>query len=475
MLNAIWLVLIVAGVVVGGFLGTLAGDEGVVQGAFDMAKFAVVNLAIPLGAIMILWLGLMRLAEASGLISVLARLIRPVMRRLFPDVPADHPAMGSMILNMAANMLGLGNAATPLGLKAMAQLQEINPRKDTASNAMCTFLAINTSSVTLIPATAVGLLAAAGVPDPYAIVGTAVMATTVSTIVAIVAVKVFERLPAFAPDRAGAAGGASGVEARDAGSADPTAAPGGRRIGRGGWLLVGGVLLAFAVIFVFELAPGVRERFLESSGLQSVLDEAQVRREAAAAIESGAHEDPGLMPGWKRVVNAISVISIPFVMVFFVVFAAVRGVRVYEEFVEGAKEGFSVALRIMPFLVAMLVAMGIFRDSGALLLISWAIGPVLEFVGFPVDLLPMALMRPLSGGGAQGILGEILANGDLGNAIKYTAATMYGSTETTFYVLAVYFGSVGIRRTRHALAAGLLADLAGVIAAVVICRAFFGA
>ena len=177
---------------------------------------------------------------------------------------------------------------------------------------------------------------------------------------------------------------------------------------------------------------------------------------------------------WQRTISAFSVAAIPFVLVFFIVFAALKRIPVYEEFVEGAKEGWAVAVRIMPFIVAMLAALAILRNSGALLLFQNLLRPVLEFFKFPVELLPMALMRPLSGSGSQGVLVEILTNEGISETLKYTAATMFGSTETTFYVLAVYFGSVAVRRTRHALAAGLCADLAGVVAAVVICKAMFG-
>ena len=197
MLNYIWLGMVLTAVLIGGLLGNLGGEDGVVEGAIGMAKFAVVSLAIPLGAVMILWLGMMRLAEVSGIVRGLAWLIRPLMRRLFPEVPPEHPAMGAMVMNMAANMLGLGNAATPLGLRAMGHLQDLNPTKGTASNAMCTFLAINTSSVTLIPATAIALLAGAEIANPYSIVGPAIAATMCSTVAAITAVKLLQRLPMF--------------------------------------------------------------------------------------------------------------------------------------------------------------------------------------------------------------------------------------------------------------------------------------
>lgn len=460
--------MIVVGVLVAALLDQFRGDNGIVEGMFSLIKVGVVNIAIPLSAMMMFWLGIMRLAETSGMIRVMARVVRPVMTRLFPGVPGDHPAMSAMIMNMAANMLGLGNAATPLGLKAMQHLDELNPHKGTATNAMCTFLAINTSSVTLIPTTAIALLAAQGMAEPYAIVGTTIGATLCSTIVAILAVKTFERLPVFrireglpvSPDEA------AGDRDEDGGE---NAEPATRPLGARSKVILVVVLAAFAGVVVLEAMPQVRVALQEALGIREIA--VQLDAEKPAAPDPGGDEED---PFWQRGVMAVSVVAIPFVLVFFVTFAALKGVRVYEEFVEGAKEGWHVAVRIMPFLVTMLAALAILRNSGTLLLVQNLLRPVLDFVRFPPELVPMALMRPLSGSGSQGVLVEILTNEGIGETIKYTAATMFGSTETTFYVLAVYFGSVAIRRTRHALAAGLCADFAGVIAAVVICRAMFG-
>ena len=465
MLNWIWMGMIVIGVVVAALLDQLQGANGIVEGMFSMIKVGVVNIVIPLSAVMMLWLGIMRLAEASGIINVVSRMVRPVMRLLFPQVPAEHPAMSAMIMNMAANMLGLGNAATPLGLKAMQHLDELNPNKGTATNAMCTFLAINTSSVTLIPATAVGLLAAQGIAQPHAIVGTTIGATLCSTIVAIIAVKFFERLPIFNRES-----DARSDEAVVDDEGDETKEKPLKKISGLGIAIIVAVIALFAGIVLLEMYPEGRVAMQEKLGL----------REIALSLDAEKPDldekhDLGERPIWQRGVMAISVAAIPFVLVFFVIYAALRGIRVYEEFVEGAKEGWHVAVRIMPFLVAMLAALAILRNSGALLLFQNLLRPVLDLVNFPAELVPMALMRPLSGSGSQGVLVEILTNDGLTSGLKYAAATMFGSTETTFYVLAVYFGSVAIRRTRHALAAGLCADLAGVIAAVTICRAMFGA
>jgi spore maturation protein SpmA len=472
MLNWIWMAMITIGIVVAALLDQLSGENGIVTGMFNLAKIGVVNIAIPLAAVMMIWLGIMRLAEKSGMVSALARLLRPVMTKLFPDVPDDHPAMGAIIMNMSANMLGLGNAATPLGLKAMQELDRLNPEKGTATNAMCTFLAINTSSVTIIPATAVGLLAAQGIADPYAIVSTALGATICSTIVAITAVKFFEKLPMFrmktvaAADRkADEESVVSDTDEEKSGTEVETPL---RPIRP--WMIVASLaaVLLFVGIGILEAVPDVRVSLQESLGLRGVALSLDAEKATLDEVE------PSEKSTMAKIFGAVSVTSIPFVLFFFILFAAIRGVRVYEEFVEGAKEGWSVAVRIMPFLVAMLVALAIFRNSGCLYLLQEILRPVLNLVGFPVDLVPMALMRPLSGSGSQAVLVEILANDGISDTVKYAAATMFGSTETTFYVLAVYFGSVAVRRTRHALLAGLCADAAGVIAAVAICRMVFG-
>lgn len=447
MLNYIWLGLVVLAVVIGGFNQTL---KEVTAGAFDMAKFAVMGLALPLVGIMALWLGMMRLAETAGLVQLLARGLRPVLRRLFPDVPTEHPAMGAMVMNIAANMLGLANAATPLGLRAMKALETLNPRPGTATNAMSTFLVINTSSVQLIPMTAVGVLAINGSANPTAIVGTAFMATVCSTAVGLTAVKFFEglrafRLPPVLPKAAADEAGVAAPTETD----EPTAVlPG--ALGPMNWAskIVLSVFLVFFVwIFVRYAFP------------------AWVGAELTAEFQ-------GQKP-FIRVINAISLLAIPFLLSFFPLYAVLRRVKVYEEFVEGAKEGFQVAVRIIPYLVAILVAIGMFRGAGGIEMLTKALSPVLNWVGFPPDLLPMAIMRPLSGSGSLGVFTDIVKEFGPDHLLTRMVGTIYGSTETTFYVLAVYFGAVGIKRTRHALPAGLIADAAGIIAAVIICRIMF--
>jgi len=472
MLNNIWLALIAIGIFVGGLLGRFSSDEaggqtGVVQSMFDIVEVAVVGIAIPLSAVMMMWLGVMRLAEKSGMIQLISKALRPIMTRLFPDVPDDHPAMGAMIMNMAANMLGLGNAATPLGLKAMQQLDALNPHKGVATNAMCTFLAINTSSVTLIPATTIGILSSAGVTNPYQIIAPAILATACSTIVAIIAVKSFQGMPFFQVTQADIDQAAREAEAKEDPDEKPKLKPinGARRI----------ILISLGVFFLFcfylELFPDARTSLHQSLGISELVAQINAPGNSIAEAESdGALAVPFVLQG----MFALSLLTIPFIFLFFTSYAALRGVRVYEEFVEGAKEGWTVAVRIMPYLVAMLLALAIFRSSGALHILQMMLRPLLDLVRFPVEVLPMALMRPLSGSGSQGILVDIVATPGIAESIKYTAATMFGSTETTFYVLAVYFGSVAIRKTRHALAAGLCADATGVIAAVIICKLMFG-
>jgi spore maturation protein SpmA len=448
-LNYIWLALVLLAVAIGGWNDRL-GE--VTAGAFDGAKTAV-TIALGLIGVMALWLGVMRLAERAGLVQRLARGLRPVMRRLFPDVPPEHPAMGSMLMNMAANMLGLGNAATPLGLRAMRDLERLNPRPGVASNAMCTFLAINTASVQLIPATAIALLASAGSARPTAIVGTALLATLCAATVAIAAAKILEKLPFFRLPPALVAGiddpRRAEATSTPAGITDPGYSENVIAIEPRSWRRVLPFLLG-----VFFLGLFVRMVFPGLFGLAS-------------------YPNAATQNAFVRSVNALSILAIPFLLSFFPVYAATRGIKVYEEFVEGAKEGFGVILKIIPFLVTMLVAISMFKGAGGIDLLTQLLKPVLTPLQFPPDLLPLALMRPLSGSATLAILTDIIHRLGPDNIVSLMAATIYGSTETTFYVAAVYFGSVAVKQTRHAIPAGLLGDLAGVIASVVICRAVF--
>jgi len=431
MLNYIWLGLVVVAVLMGGFSGKLMDVTGA---AFEACKVAVMTIALPLAGVMALWLGLMKLAEKSGLVLILARVLRPVLRWLFPEVPATHPAMGSIVMNTAANMLGLSNAATPLGLRAMQDLEKLNPRPGTATNAMCTFLALNTSSVQLIPATAIAILAAAGSKAPTQIIGTAFFATCCSTIAGIAAVKFFERLPMFALPPVGDAA-VSGKSAEEWEETAPSARPSAM-----GTLL----LAAFFVSFVWF------------------------------AIQFAMGPDQAGRGGLVVAVDAVSYLAIPFLIGFFPLYAALCRVPVYEEFVEGAKEGFQVAVRIIPYLVAIIVAVAMFRAAGGIALITKALQPLLAAISFPPDLLPLVLMRPLSGSGANGLFAELVQANGPDSLVARMGASIMGSTETTFYVIAVYFGSVAVKRTRHAVPAGLCADLAGVAASVTICNIVFG-
>ena len=440
MLNHIWLALILVSVGLGAWNGHL---PDVTTGALNGAKSAVVDVILPLVGTLAVWMGVMRLAERSGLVDVLARALRPVMRFLFPEVPPDHPAMGSMVLNIAANMLGLGNAATPMGLRAMGHLERLNPQPGTATNAMCTFLAINTSSVQLIPATVVALLAAKGAREPTAIVGTALFATSCACVVGVASARLLQKLPLFAVRPAAPRQDDNQVAspAEAAVEIAPTPPP------MSAW---GPSVLA--LFGAFTLAVFVHEAFFRFDG-------------TGVSDSSGA---------FLRIISTVSLMAIPLMLAFFPLYAALRSLKVYAEFVEGATEGVQVALKIVPFLVSMLMAIGMFRGSGGLRMLTEGLRPLLGRVGFPADLLPLVLMRPLSGGGTQGIFVDLLNHFSPDSLIVRTAGTIFGSTETTFYVLAVYFGSVAVRRTRHAVAAGLLADATGVIVSIIICRLMFG-
>lgn len=444
MLNYIWLALVLLAVAIGGWTDRL---KDVTDGAFDGAKTAV-TIALGLIGFMAMWLGVMRLAEKAGLVQKIARGLRPVMRRLFPDVPPEHPAMGSMLMNMAANMLGLGNAATPLGLRAMRDLESLNPHPGTASNAMCTFLALNTSSVQLIPTTAIAILAAAGSSRPTAIVGTALLATLCAATAAVTAVKLLQNLPIFRATRPVIPDTTGTAQVDDSPAPETPIAPPLKHPPLWARALLWMLVLFFVFLFLRRVFPNQFGLLLP----------------AAAAGDNT----------FVRSVNALSVLAVPFLLSFFPLYALSRGLKVYDEFVEGAKEGFSVVLRIIPFLVTMLVAINMFKGAGGVALLTRALMPVLGPLQFPPDLLPLALMRPLSGGASLALMTDIVQRFGGDSLISFMAATVYGSTETTFYVAAVYFGAVGIRQTRHAIPAGLIGDLVGVTAAVIICRAVLG-
>ncbi len=410
------------------------------RGVIDAASGSV-DLAIGLIGVMTLFLGLIKIAEAGGLLTVLAKLIRPLMVRLFPDVPPNHPAMGAMILNMSANMMGLGNAATPFGIRAMQELNKLNPKQGVATDSMVLFLAINTSSVTLLPTGVIAIRAAAGSADPAAILPTTLFATLCATVAGISAALFYRRFFSFE---------------RATPLPDPLAG--------------------------LDQALG---------GTPSATQDSSDAKEQEAPEPLPTMADQGY-PAWVSALALFGFISlipltvlhgetiapwiIPTLIIGFLTYGMVRRVRIYEVFVEGAKEGFQVAVRIIPYLVAILVAVGMFRASGALgAMVGW-LGPITSRFGLPPEALPMALLRPLSGSGAFGVMASIINDPDIGpdSYIGYLVTTLQGSTETTFYVLAVYFGAVGVRRIRHALPAALTADIVAIIAAVIAVSWLFG-
>ncbi|MEM7586645.1 MAG: nucleoside recognition domain-containing protein [Acidobacteriota bacterium] len=409
MLNKIWGGFILISFAVGLGRWLLAGEHQVwaamTKAAFDMAGTGF-EIALGLTGVMCLWLGVMKLGEKGGAVELLSRGFAPLTRRLFPGIPEGHPAMGSMIMNMAANMLGADNAATPLGLKAMKELQSLNPSEDTASDDQILFLVINTSAVTLIPATIFVYRTQLGAADPTDVFIPLLIATFCSTLMGLLAVSLFQPIRLRDPVVLAYLGGMTAM--------------------------IGGLMVYFSRLEreVMELQASVLSNFIIFSVIASFL---------ALAVR--------------------------------------RGEPVYETFVEGAKEGFQVAISIIPYLVAMLVAIGIFRASGSLDFLLDGLRWGVERLGIDtrwVDGVPTALMRPLSGSGARGMMLETMEAHGADSFAGRLVSVIQGSTETTFYVLAVYFGSVGIRKTRHAVTCGLAADATSAVAAIFVCYLFFG-
>ncbi|KPK40953.1 MAG: hypothetical protein AMJ69_00495 [Gammaproteobacteria bacterium SG8_47] len=408
MLAHIWFGFFVAGFLATVYTWLIQGESQifaeVVQASFDMAQLGA-EIALGLIGVLCLWLGLFQVAERAGVIKQLARALTPLFKRLMPEVPAGHPALGSVTMNLAANVLGLDNAATPMGLKAMRDLQELNPSDNTASNAQILFLVLNTSSVTLFPITVFLFRAQQGSADPTAVFIPILLATTASTLAGLLAVAWIQRLRLFDPV----------VLAYFAGFA---------------------LLMSALVAHFHGLTPAELTR-------QSAL----LGNAALLCVMIGC-----LAAGWLRRVN------------------------VYEAFIDGAKQGFEVAIKLIPYLVGMLVAIGMLRASGVLDGITQGIAWVLSNLGANtdfVDALPTALMKPLSGSGARAMMLETMNEFGVDSFAATVAAVVQGSTETTFYVLAVYFGSVGLSRVRHALACGLLADAVGITSAILIAYWFF--
>ncbi len=378
--------------------------SALIASSFEMASLAV-EIALGLIGVMALWLGLFRIAEHGGLIAVVSRLMAPLFRRLMPEVPAGHPALGSVTMNLAANFLGLDNAATPMGLKAMQDLQTLNPDKDTATNAQILFLVLNTSSVTLLPVTIFLYRAQQGSSEPAAVFLPILMATSASTLVGLLSVAWVQRLRLWDP-----------------------------------------VVLAWFGGFAVFLA-------------------------ALLSWIVGLPSD--LLTARSAFIGNLLLFSL---IVLFLLSGVQRRLDCYALFVEGAKEGFTVAVTIIPFLMAMLVGIGVFRASGCLDILLAGIRNLVLWLGINADFveaLPTAFMKPLSGSGARAMMLETMTTYGVDSFPARVAASIQGSTETTFYVLAVYFGSVGIRKTRHAIACGLAADVAGISTAIIACYWFF--
>lgn len=407
MLNGLWLGFFVVAAV-SAFARWLGGDVNVfaamVDGLFGMARLSVDVMVLLFGTLT-LWLGFLRIAEKAGLVNMLARWLSPLFRRLMPEVPPGHPALGLITLNFTANALGLDNAATPIGLKAMRALQELNPSPQTASNAQILFLVLNASSLTLLPVTIFMYRAQQGASNPALVFLPILIATTASTLTGFLSVAAMQRLKLWHP-----------------------------------------VVLAWLLGFALLLGA-----------LMATLAGMSAAALAALSTLLGNFVLFGLI-------------------LLFLVVGAVRRVPVYESFVDGAKEGFDVARNLLPYLVAMLCAVGVLRASGALDLALQALRHVVEVVGWDsrfVDAMPTALVKPFSGSAARAMLIETMKSTGVDSFPSLVAATVQGSTETTFYVLAVYFGAVGIQRARHAVGCALLADGAGVIASVAVCYWFF--
>ena len=407
-LNYIWIAFFLIAFVIATvrlvFMGDTEVFPAIMNSTFDTSKTAF-EISLGLTGVLSLWLGIMKIGEKGGVINVVARVLSPVFTRLFPDIPKGHPVTGSIFMNVAANMLGLDNAATPLGLKAMEQLQELNPKKDTATNPMIMFLVLNTSGLTLIPVSIMVYRAQMGAAQPTDIFVPILLATFFSTLAGIVCTSLYQRI---------------------------------NLINRTMLLTLGGMSAVVAAI-IWGFAQ---------------MDKAQM----------------------NVVSTSVANILLMLIIVMFILAGMRKKVNVYDAFIEGAKDGFTTAVRIIPYLVAILVGIGVFRASGAMDMlvdgIKWtvaAMGGNTDFVGA----LPTALMKPLSGSGARGMMVDAMSTYGADSFVGRLSCIFQGSTDTTFYILAVYFGSVGIRYTRHAVACGLLADLAGVIAAIAICYLFF--
>ena len=407
-LNYIWIAFFVVAFIIGLarliFFGDTEIFPAMMNSTFDMAKTGF-EISLGLTGVMTLWMGLMKVGEKGGIVMLMSRAVGPLFRRLFPEVPKDHPAVGSIMMNVAANMLGLDNAATPLGLKAMTELQEINKDKDTASNAMIMFLVLNASGLTIIPVSIMVYRAQMGAANPSDIFIPILLATFFSTLAGIISVSLFQRINLFNRVVLAYLGGFT--------------------------LLISGVIWYFSTI----------------------------SQEQVNTISSVAG-------------NLILFI----IIVSFIILAFYKKVNVYETFIDGAKDGFWIAVKIIPYLIAILVAVGVFRTSGAMDYLVGGIGKMIGFLGVDTDFvnaLPTAFMKPLSGSGARGMMVDTMKQFGPDSFAGRLSCVFQGAADTTFYIVAVYFGSVSIKNTRYAITAGLIADFAGVFAAILVAYLFF--
>lgn len=416
-LNYIWIGFFVVGLIVAvirtilGYFGGGAEEDRMImevlgKGMFDSAKLAFVNVALPLAGVLTFWMGIMRLGERIGAVRFLGKVIGPFFRHLFPSVPEGHPAHGQIMLNFTSNMLGLSNAATPAGLKAMQSLQDLNDDKERASDAMIMFLALNTAGLTIIPVSILALRAAAKSANPTEVFVPILIASFIATLVAILTVSIRQRI---------------------------------LTIKLANWLIGGITLMSLAVFGFMAMSPETR---------------------AAVSVVGGNFILLGII-------------------VTFLLAALFQKINVYSEFIEGAKEGFSTMVKIVPYLVAMIVAIGVFRNCGALDYINIGLTKLFTWIGVDtrfVPSIPVALMKPLSGGGTEGLVVDTFNNPAYGpdSFVGRLSSIMYASADTTFYIVALYFGAVGVKRTRYAVGAGLTADLAGILAAIFVAYLFFG-
>ena len=407
-LNYVWIAFFLVSFVVALikliFFQDYAIFQTMVNSTFDMSKTAA-ELSLGLVGIMTFWLGIMKIGEKGGMIQIFAKIVGPFFHKIFPEIPKNHPAFGSILMNFSANMLGLDNAATPLGLKAMKELQELNPNKETASNAQIMFLVLNASSLVLIPTSIMAFRKASGAVNPSDIFVPCMLATFFSTLVGLIVTSIYQKINLFQKTV----------------------------------LLYLGAIAAFIFGLLYYFTTISQEQI-------------------------------------ELVSNVFGNTLLFTIIISFITLALFKKVNVFETFIDGAKEGFDVAIKIIPYLVGLLVAIGVLRGSGVLDFLTQGIGSLFALLGMDtsfVPALPVAFMKPLSGGGARGLMVELMKNSGADSFPSRVACVIQGSTETTFYVLAVYFGSVSIKKTRHALPAALLAELAGIVAAIIISYIFF--